>query len=147
LRNDHFNIIPIARCQHDLYERIYLPPEFPRVSVIKEYLHQAGILRELGDAAMTLARNEINLDELHESAIPEWTRMRLLREKCDKNYEDIRELGKLVVDLELLPYQTIMNPFDHIYLDNDQAEREVAIQIVHSVVTIDALQSAELIAA
>ena len=147
LRNDSFNIIPIARCQHDLYEDLFLPPEFPRTSVIIEYLHQSGILRTLGDAAMTLARNEINLDDLHNSAIPEWTRMRLLREKCDKSYEEIRELGKLAVDLELLPYQTIMNPFDHIYLENDQSEREVAIQIVHSVVTIDALQSTESIAA
>lgn len=146
LRNDPFNRIPIARCQHDLYEELYLPPEFPKDSVIIEHLRQAGILRWLGDAAMTLARNEINLDNLHNSAIPEWTRMRLLREKCDRSYEEIRELGKIVVGLELLPYETIMNPFNHIYLENDQSEREAAIQIVHSVVTIDALQSAELIA-
>jgi hypothetical protein len=142
LRNDPFNRIPIARCQHDLYEELYLPPEFPKDSVIIEYLHQAGILRGLGDAAMTLARNEINLDNLHNSAVPEWTRMRQLREKCNKSYEEIRELGKTVVDLELLPHQTKMNPFDHIYLENDQSEREVAIQIVHSVVNVDALRSA-----
>jgi hypothetical protein len=68
--------------------------------------------------------------------------MRQLTEKCDKSFEEIRELGKRVLDLELLPHITLMNPFDHIYLDEDQSSREVAIQIVHSAVNIDALRPA-----
>jgi hypothetical protein len=139
LRNDKFNIIPIARCQHNKYEKLYLPPAIPEDGTIIDFLRQADFLRGLGFAAINLAHIEINLDNLDSGIMLERHRIPQLSEEFDEGYENIRELGKQALKLELLPQRTIMNPFDHIYLDEDQAVREAAIQIVHSVVFVDEL--------
>jgi hypothetical protein len=139
LRNNPFNTIPIARCQHNKYERLYLPPAIPEDDIINDFLHQADFLRNLGDAAINLAHIEINLDNLYSGIKPERHRIPRLSEEFDEGFENIRELGKQALKLDLLPQRTIMNPFDHIYLDADQPVREAAIQIVHSVVYVDEL--------
>jgi hypothetical protein len=139
LRNNPFNIIPIARCQHNKYEKLYLPPPIPEDGIIIEFLHQADFLRSLGDAAINLANIEINLENLDNGIMLERHRIPQLTEEFDESFENIRELGKQALKLGLLPQRTIMNPFDHIYLDEDQSVREEAIQIVHSVVYVDEL--------
>lgn len=146
LRHSRFNIIPIARCQHNLLHAQFLPVEFPEPEVVRDYLEQSSELKRFGHAALETARFSLEFSdlrwgverprgglELHRNPAQLMRLGHLVRVR-DQHFDRTRTLATHLQDATLLQPRVVANPFVHMGKDRPQRLRQRASHIVRSVV-------------
>ncbi|HUD81626.1 MAG TPA: hypothetical protein VMR08_03340 [Patescibacteria group bacterium] len=144
LRHSPFAIEPDRpRCEHDEWHDKHLPPSFPKNElVVAAYIDQSKRLAKLGDSAIRLSRQRLELDELYLQANPSEERITTLSRRLPGAYEEVEMLGLVVMRADLLPNQVKANPFDYIYRYEPEASRDLATVMVRSALHLDVLQAA-----
>jgi len=144
LRRSPFAIEPDRpRCRHDEFHKKHFQPGFPKNElVVAAYIGQSTKMAKLGDSAIKLSRQRVELDELYLQANPSEERIITLSQRLPGVYEEVEMLGLVVMRADLLPDQVKANPFDYIYRYEPEASRDLATIMVRSALHLDVFQVA-----
>ncbi|HUD05834.1 MAG TPA: hypothetical protein VMR18_02905 [Candidatus Saccharimonadales bacterium] len=154
LRHNPFNVIEIARCQHDRIHDQYTPVEFPEPEIVREFFQQSGGLKHFANFTLETARYSLDFNELRWGTISrnrgleprrnpaQLMRLGHLAKIRDRHLDRVEQLASHLQDADLLQHAVIINPFVHIGKTEPPPVRRRALHIVRSVVKVPELDKA-----